>query len=296
MTATNSQFPLISVNGQLHGRISPLDRGFAYGDGVFETCRLRFGAAPLWPYHIARLRLACERLRIAFDEQQLSAYLQPLLALAEVRNLADGVLKIVVTRGVPEGQARGYAIPAQSATTYCISIFQAKPLASSAIGEGARLRVCQLRLANSPALAGLKHLNRLEQVLARSEWGGEFDEGLLLNEHDELVEATAANIFWYRDGQWYTPDLTRAGVAGVMRAYLLQTLANVQQVSVPFEELAQAEEVFICNAMIGIWPVSELHVGERQAPYCWSLGVHTRDLQQRFYKSFNDNVSEAFTG
>ncbi len=281
---TTAPFPITSVNGHLNGFISPLDRGFAYGDGVFETCRLRFGEVPLWAYHLERLRSACARLRLVFDELQLLQYLQPLFALTEVRNLADGVLKIVVTRGVPQGQARGYAVPAHSTMTYCVSISSARPMTIKPFNEGAHLRLCQLRLSSSQALAGLKHLNRLEQVLARSEWGSEFDEGLLLNECGNIIEATAANIFWYRAGQWYTPDLTVSGVAGVMRAYLLQQLPSVQLVNAGIEELVQAEEIFICNAMIGVWPVLSLCAGELQ--YHWQANEQTRCLQQRLAALF----------
>ncbi|ACE85655.1 aminodeoxychorismate lyase [Cellvibrio japonicus] len=278
-----ANFPLISVNGQIGGSISPLDRGFAYGDGVFETCRLCYGHIPLWDFHYRRLSNSCQQLRIPLDERKLLGFMHSLLSRDDVVSLADAVFKLVVTRGVAQDpEARGYRIPASSHTTYCLSISPAKPLLSAQYQHGIRVRICRQRLADS-VLAGLKHLNRLEQVLARSEWTDEYDEGLLLDLRGNLIEATAANIFIRRDGQWFTPDLSSTGVAGVMRDFLLTTLMPtlgepVRIMPLGLNKLAMADEVFLCNSMIGIWPVCLADT----ANLSWQVGAGTRQLQSAY--------------
>ena len=276
-----ANFPLISVNGQFGAMISPLDRAFAYGDGVFETCRVRRGRIPLWDYHLQRVAQGCSRLGIALDTQLLGQYQTELFADPAVAQLDDGVFKLVVSRGLAQdGMARGYRIADSYNTTYCLSLMPAKPLLAAQYQQGVCLRVCNLRLAASPQLAGLKHLNRLEQVLARSEWRDEYDEGLLLDQQDNLIEATSANIFIRSGGHWLTPDLSSAGVAGVMRQCLLDRLLpglgeRARIATLSLADLAAAEEVFVCNSVIGIWPV--LKVDGLAA--VWQPGVQTRRLQ-----------------
>jgi len=281
ITVMVADFPLVSVNGQLGAMISPLDRAFAYGDGVFETCRVRQGRIPLWDYHVQRLTRACSRLSISFDPQVLAQYQAELFAHPALRQLDDAVFKLVVSRGLPQNpQLRGYRIAGDYNTTYCLSLTPAKPLQAAQYLQGVRLRVCNLRLASSPLLAGLKHLNRLEQVLARSEWADEYDEGLLLDQQGSVIEATSANIFIRVGGRWLTPDLSTAGVAGVMRQYLLEQLLpemgeGVDVVTLNLADLAAAEEVFVCNSVMGIWPVLSI----QGIATVWQPGVQTRRLQ-----------------
>lgn len=277
----HTTFPLISVNGQLGAMISPLDRAFAYGDGVFETCRVRRGHIPLWDYHVQRLTQACSRLGIAFDPALLAQYQAELFAHPALAQVDDAVFKLVVSRGLPQdAQARGYRIAGAYSTTYCLSLTPAKPLQSVQYQRGARLRLCGLRLAATSSLAGLKHLNRLEQVLARSEWADEYDEGLLLDQQGNLIEATSANIFIRTAGRWLTPDLSTAGVAGVMRQCLLERLLpemgeGVEIATLNLADLAAAEEVFVCNSVMGIWPVLSV----AGVASVWQPGIQTRRLQ-----------------
>jgi 4-amino-4-deoxychorismate lyase len=127
----------------------------------------------------------------------------------------------------------------------------------------------------------MKHLNRLEQVLARAEWGEEYPEGLLLDQQGFVIEGVSSNLFCYHEGQWLTPLLTDSGVAGVMREYLMSVL--LPELSVPatesritLEQLVSSEEVFLCNSVVGIWPVVSL--ADR---YRWPLGEHVKSIQQR---------------
>lgn len=279
-------FPLISVNGVLDAAISPLDRGFAYGDGVFETCRYSQGSIPLWNYHRERLSRSAERLKIPFNEDLLTQYLDAMLAYLNDANITQVVVKITLTRGVG---GRGYRLPDQVAPTYCIGIFPGSQLRTEQYCNGVAVRICDLRLSQVPALAGMKHLNRLEHILARAEWQDEFAEGLLLDAQGRIVEATVSNLFIVKNNQLYTPDLSMAGVAGIMRKTIMEKLAPALElvchiVDMELDFLRTADEIFLCNSVYGIWPVSQL-IDERQSVIA-SKNIYnnhqiTRALQQQ---------------
>jgi len=222
------------------------DRGLAYGDGLFETIRVYRGDAPWWDAHWTRLSAGAHRLALPLPDQ------------AQVRSEArmlfddggDGVLKLLVTRGAG---ARGYAPPATAIPTWSVA---RHPL--PAVVAPLRLHPCSLRLAVQPALAGLKHCNRLEQVLARAEADAAgADEGLLLDADGHVVSATAANLFVLRGGAWLTPPVDRCGVAGVCRAQLLPAL-GASETRLACDDVAGAEALFLCNAVRGILAVAAL--------------------------------------
>ncbi|HWV15972.1 MAG TPA: aminodeoxychorismate lyase [Cellvibrio sp.] len=273
------KLPLISVNGVIGQQISPLDRGFAYGDGVFETCRIDNGQIPLWPLHRQRLLASCDRLFIPLQETLLEQYVQLLLAQMPAQELVAATLKIIVTRG--EG-GRGYRLPDKVQPTLCIGIFPAAHYPEHYASRGVTVRLCQQRLGCNPALAGLKHLNRLEHILARAEWCDEaIAEGLLLDGNDHLIEATISNLFIVKNATLLTPDLSEAGVAGVMRRFILESLvpqlglrAGIKKLTL--DDLLSADEVFLSNSVFGIWPVAEL-LGD--SPRNFFHGEITRKLQ-----------------
>ncbi|PUA26485.1 MAG: aminodeoxychorismate lyase [Cellvibrio sp. 79] len=252
--------PLISINGIPDAMISSLDRGFTYGDGVFETCRCTSGRIPLWDFHRERLINSARRLQIPLDEPRLQEYLDKLLLNLQFNQYPDTVIKIQITRGVG---GRGYRLPDQVNPTYCIGIFAGNHLQSPLFLNGVDIRVCDLRLGKNPALAGIKHLNRLEHILARAEWHDEFAEGLLLDGDNNLIEATVSNVFIVKNKQLYTPDLSSSGVAGVMRRTLIEKLAPAINVlvnieSMPYESLLDADEILLTNSVFGIWPVKNV--------------------------------------
>lgn len=259
------------VNGQPAAGLALADRGLAYGDGLFETIKVRAGQAALLERHLARLYDGCQRLNIPCDVQLLRDELNNFM-----QQLGNGVCKLILTRGV--GQ-RGYSAPDPC---YPQRILQAASLPQWPAAhrqKGIRLFNCQLRLAEQPALAGLKHLNRLEQVLARAEWSDPaYAEGLLMDQQDRVVDGVFSNIFIVEEQQLITPNLQRCGVAGVMRAELLARAAaagmavQVREISV--QQLLQADEVFTSNSLYGIWPVREY------AKQHWPVGAVTRTLQQ----------------
>lgn len=262
---------LMWVNGREQDQLPLNDRGLHYGDGVFETMAVHEGRVPLWPRHWRRLLAGCGRLGIeGLDGRVLR---EEVAALSQ--GCERGVLKLIVTRG--EG-GRGYRPPrgSDAGPPTRILIRSAWPdYPPQYWEEGISARLCQTRLAANPALAGLKHLNRLEQVLARREW---YDpgiaEGLMCDADGNLVEGTQSNVFIVRAGRLLTPPVDRCGVAGVMRGLILDRAASwglrAQEALLPWAELAQAEEVFVCNAVTGVWPLRRIET--------WSFpyGPHTR--------------------
>jgi 4-amino-4-deoxychorismate lyase len=257
----HNRFPIISINGVLGEQVSVLDRGFGYGDGVFETCRMIDGEIPLWNRHCDRLVESCKKLMIPVSVELVKDYLHQIIAHAIPQDIANVVIKIIVTRG--QG-GRGYRVPAEISPTICISIFPAAEFPTSYSDKGIEVKICRQRLGCNTSLAGLKHLNRLEHILARAEWSDEnIAEGLLFDYNENLIEATASNIFLVKNGCLLTPDLSEAGVAGVMRGFILEALSVSQKIPVEIEkvsirDLYSADEIFLCNSVVGIWPVVKI--------------------------------------
>lgn len=240
------------VNGQPSHQIPADDRGFQYGDGLFETALLVNGRVRFLDDHCQRLFSGCVRLGITPPDQQTLLH-----EIAQVTADADrGVLKIIVTRGAG---GRGYRPSGVMSSNRVVALHPFKPAPHS----GLRLRWCDIRLGRNARLAGIKHLNRLEQVLAQSEWReGDADEGLMLDTEGEVVCATSANVFVVRDGALVTPDLRFCGVQGVMRARVIKAAAKLNLVASeePLwpHDLETASEVFITNAVRGIRSVASL--------------------------------------
>ncbi|MGD2136797.1 MAG: aminodeoxychorismate lyase [Gammaproteobacteria bacterium] len=243
----------VLVNGKPAASISVLDRGLLYGDGVFETIPVSDGEPRHWPCHMQRLQAGCARLG-------LPACDAPVL-LDEARRLfgsaGTGVLKVIVTRG---SAGRGYRAGAGTEPTRILQLHPPPDIPLACAQSGISIRICAMRLGHNPVLAGIKHLNRLEQVMARREWSDAgIMEGLLLDHQDNLIEGTMSNLFLVRDGILTTPVLDRCGVAGITRSRVLHAAEQQgleQRVrNIHSGELEQADEVFVCNSVIGIWPV-----------------------------------------
>lgn len=249
--------------------LDPAERGLAYGDGLFETLRV-FGGRPVWwPGHLQRLARGAATLAIPMPERGwLQSRVDEMLRSAP----EDAVLKLVLTRGAG---GRGYAAGALE-PTLLLSLHEApEPVTTPLV-----LRWCDTRVAIQPGLAGLKHLNRLEQVLARREWTDPaIDEGLMLDTEGQLACATSANVFALVEGRWLTPAVDRRGVAGVARAWVLANVPDAGEAGFTRESLESADSLFLCNAVRGILPVGSL--GHRQ----WAPNPALAELQRDLGRS-----------
>ena len=252
----------------------PDDRGFAYGDGLFETIAVRNGQPRLLERHLDRFRLGADRLALVLPpRERVQAFLAGLL---EQAGGGRAVLKLVATRGDGE---RGYAYRRSDARVLA-GIGPARSWPAEYREQGVAVRWCRTRLGRNPALAGIKHLDRLEQVLARAEWGQQdrngadaCAEGLMLDGGGHVVCATMSNLFLVLGGRLVTPAMTHAGVAGVMRGRVLELAhelgLDVTVRDVKGAEIRVADELFLTNSQYVLWPVVRL--GKRE----WRRGPLT---------------------
>lgn len=233
------------------------DRAFQYGDGLFETVAIRSGEPRLWDYHMDRLAAGCACLGLVMpDPDALQRQLDEALHRAAV-DPAFCVAKIIVSAGI---SLRGYGREPSTETATWIGLFAAAPLAASAYLEGVDTIICKTRLAVGSPVVGAKSLNRLEQVLARSEClSANAFEGLTLDAEGRLICGTMSNVFLVRDKSVITPSLSRCGVPGVMRRHVMSTLQAIgqsaEELDVPVSELRAADEVFLSNSQFGVIPV-----------------------------------------
>jgi 4-amino-4-deoxychorismate lyase len=232
------------------------DRGLHYGDGLFETIAVVAGQPCLWDRHLSRLRLGCERLAIPVtDPAQLRREADTLC-----RGVERGVLKLLLTRG--EG-GRGYRPPLEPVPRRILSLHPWPDHPSTSWQQGVRIRWCDTPLGLNPRLAGIKHCNRLEQVMARAEWSDPgIAEGLMCDADGQVVEGTQSNLFLWRGGELLTPSLARCGVAGIGRGLLMElageSAIRVREGAVSRDQVMAADGLLLSNALIGVWPVAAL--------------------------------------
>jgi len=246
---------MILVNGEARDQVSAMDRGLAYGDGVFRTFPARNGAPVQWQRQYAKLARDAAVLELRVPQADVLE--------TEVRTVCGDepacAVKIIVTRGAG---ARGYRYTAEGG---CTRVVTSTPLTEnvSAQREGVAVRRCSLRLAHQPALAGVKHLNRLENVLARAEWSDpRIAEGILCDVEGYVIAGTMTNIFIAVDDALATPRVDRCGVAGVTRERVIEAAA-LQGVAcavttLSWSDILGADEVFLVNSLNGAWPVRDL--------------------------------------
>ncbi|MCR4300924.1 MAG: aminodeoxychorismate lyase [Sulfuricaulis sp.] len=247
------------VNGIPDEKVSAFDRGFQYGDGLFETLAVENAEPLLWDRHIARLHSGAVRLGI----QAPAAELLQREAREICRGAARGVLKIALTRGI---SGRGYAPSAKGEPTRTVGLHAWPDYPARYRTHGIAVQFCHTLISRHNRLAGLKHLNRLEQVLARMELKDEYAEGLMHDETGHVVEGTMTNLFVVARDSLITPDLSHSGVEGVMRAVVLEHAAALSiqcdVTRLTREDILAANEVFLTNSLIGLWPVRRIQSRE----------------------------------
>lgn len=267
---------MLFLNGELvdsHDQVINFqDRAFHYGDGVFETLRIHQGEIPTWPFHRERLLSAQQKLKLPL-ENFFSDWTK--FVDTHLHNIKSGCAKLVISRGVGP---RGYRPPKPATINWWVQI---SDLPKSTLyderiinkQEGKQLTLCSHRLSRQPAFAGLKHLNRLDQVIARSEWGdlNEFDEGIMFNLDGHVIEGTMSNVFWLEGQQIFTPDLRLEGVDGCVRRWVIKRQSEshnpVQIVeAVSLSRILSADAVFITNSLSGIQSVTRIQ--DASIPKC----------------------------
>lgn len=262
----------VLVDGARHEEIPVRDRGLAYGDGIFRTLRVEAGTARCWDWHFRKLRDDCAAIGIICPDRTVLD--------AEVAELAgehrDAIVKIIVTRGAGE---RGYAPPRNSSVTRILLTAPLPVYPERNYDFGICARICSLRLASQPRLAGIKHLNRLENVLARAEWDDpEIAEGLLRDGDGNVIGATMSNLLMVEQGALITPDLTRCGVAGVQRARVMQAAAQhgmpVKIEAIALDRMLRADELILVNSGFGAWQIRR--IGEAS----WGQGAYVNTIRQ----------------
>jgi 4-amino-4-deoxychorismate lyase len=240
------------ILGRDGGAVDVSDRGLAYGDGLFETMLVRTGRVQRLALHFDRLRQGCDRLALPLPEtSELLSRIEGAAATVD-----NGNLKLILTRGVGP---RGYAPPAKATPTVILLP------ASASVSPAPTLEVAtlEMRLAENVKLAGIKHLNRLEQVLAQVELANlDADEGLMLSTSGAVIGGTSRNLFAVFGQSVKTPLVDRAGIAGVMRRAVLErcTELGIHAIECELgpEEIARADEIFMTNALVGIQSVSRV--------------------------------------
>lgn len=261
------------VNGEHKHNVSINDRGLLYGDGVFRTTAVVDGRIKYQDQQLAKLFNDCSRLLIPIPQSKL--LLREIALLCSELVTERAVLKIIITRGISD---RGYRINPQAESTRILAIYSWPNDPESYRQQGVNVRICTTKLGHNPQLAGIKHLNRLEQVLARNEWQGEsFQEGILCDHVNNVISGISSNLFMVKDNTLLTPCLDNCGVAGVTRGIVIklakQNNIPCQVQSLSLAEILKADGLFITNSLIGIWPIKR--VGQTS----YSINAITRYLQ-----------------
>ncbi|QHJ10243.1 Aminodeoxychorismate lyase [Paraglaciecola mesophila] len=263
------------VNGSPATQLDIADRATQYGDGCFTTMLVKDGTVEYWQAHLTRLKTSCERLFIQFtawDDLTSNVF-------AMAQQGSSCVLKVLISRG---SGGRGYSPEGANQPIYIISEHPYPSHYDDWQASGIELNVSRVALAKQPLLAGIKHLNRLEQVLIKHELANDaFQDCIVLDTDGVIVESSVGNIFWYHDNVWYTPSLHFSGVEGVMRNHVVDYFSanqiTIHQCRETQEAIQSASEVFVCNSLMGIVPVSAIEFSDGHRAYY--LHDRTRELQ-----------------
>lgn len=245
---------------QYLGQLDGWNRAAQFADGLFETMMVNHGEIVGLKYHVTRLSAGLKRLDIKSPSSNLAGMLSSFAhKLSELSGVKSGVLKVIISRG---DSARGYGY-VETIQPHVTAFYNEQPVLSDHIyTQGVVVECLQTQCAIQPQLAGIKHLNRLENVLAKKELGNRAFEGLMFNHLGFAIEGTSSNVFFEKDNQLFTPDLTLSGVAGVMRECVLsfaqshKIKINLDNISVT--QLERFSQGFICNSVMGIVPISSL--------------------------------------
>jgi 4-amino-4-deoxychorismate lyase len=285
------------VNGQSTHSISIFDRGLAYGDGLFETIALVNGQIQLWHLHKQRLLTGLLSLKLVASNEEAESLLSDVVTDVktgfDLFKQPNGVLKITITRGVG---GRGYAPPIHTKLSRIIA-FTPWPNGRDYLArDGVTVRMCKHRWSQNSALVGLKHLNRLDQVIARSEWSDpDIHEGIMLNQQAKVCSGAMSNLFVEFNGALLTPKLDNCGIHGTMAQFICSLAQDMQveviHTDITIEHMLEADGLFLTNSINGIWPVVKLHHSNHDgdaATLSWSIS----ELTNRLQKTLSDQLAK----
>jgi len=256
------------INGTFKKNISVLDRGLAYGDGIFETMRwhidttsrVKFSGVEYWERHLERLKIGCDKIKLPVPSKDLlNSYKKKILKKSSENAINTGILKIIITRGVG---GRGCRFESHLKPTIIFLSFPAKPINQKLYKSGVKVRLCETDILENKRIAGIKHLNRLDSVIARSEWGDNFFEGLFTDNSGNLLEGTMTNIFFIKKKVLYFPRLKSCGIEGIMSQVIKEKtnlfFKDLKGCNLKFSEVKSFDAMFLTNSIIRVVPVRHL--------------------------------------
>ena len=250
--------PTSIVNGEAVDYVSITDRGLAYGDGLFETVAVVDGKPCLWQKHLDRLLRGCKYLGIIFED--ISELENEVFSLSEQAK-PHGTVKIIITRGA---KALGYKTQPSAEASRIVQFQNRHTFSEARYREGITACFCKQRLGYNPMLSKIKHLCRLEQVLARMEWQDEYHEGIMFDYQNNAIEGTMSNLFIVDGSVLKTPRLDNCGVQGVMREWIMEQCTRhrvtLKETNIDRQAILEADGLFFCNALIRIWPVHRIGI------------------------------------
>ena len=245
-----------------------LDRGLAYGDGIFETMNWRVSklnkvqiyGVEYWERHLERLKIGCDKIKIPMPSRDLlNRYKNKILKKSLDSEINKGVLKIIITRGVG---GRGYKYESNLKPTIIFLSFPAKTIDQKLYSSGVKVKLCKTDILENKILSGMKHLNRLDSVIARSEWGDNYFEGLFIDKSGNLLEGTMTNIFFIKNKVLYFPKLKSCGIEGIMSQVIKEKtnlfFKDFMERNLKFSEINDFDAMFLTNSIIRVIPVKHL--------------------------------------
>ena len=255
------------INGEFSNHVSVIDRGLSYGDGLFETMSWsylddeKFVGVEFWDRHIERIKQGCSITKIKFPSTEiLRNYKEKILNECLKKGIKNGVLKILITRGVG---GRGYKFEREIVPTVIFLSFPSREINKKTLNTGVKLRFCEFPIFENLMLAGLKHLNRMDSVMARSEWDDEFFDGVMLDNSGNIIDGTMTNVFFSRNKVLYTPIIKKSGINGIMRQVVIDNAKSffkeVREIEIKKKTISTFDEMFVTNSVIKILPVTHLN-------------------------------------
>ena len=241
--------PIVLINGEEQSKISIFSRNMQYGDGLFETCVAKGNQILFWSSHLERLNIGCERLNIKnVDETDWISDINKAFALSAYSNC---IVKLILSRG---DSSRGYGYKDDIVPVRVVIISEIK---KTVVNNSFSLEFSDSGYHSNPQLAGIKHCNSQEQILARSNLSS--DEGIMLDENENVISVTQGNIYLLIGNTLFTPKLDKCGVVGSRRSLILELAKSLnieaKEDLISTDKLKQADEVFISNSVIGIQSV-----------------------------------------